>query len=255
MTSSLALKKNIKTNFTAPKNCVLHWDSKIMTDQDKVVFDRLAVLVSVVPGFKEGKPLSVPAILDGTSQSQANKVFEKIEERGLSENISDLCFDTTASNTGWKDGVYVHLENHLKRKLLFLACRHHVFELLEGAAWKSVFGSSMSPDYAEFKQFQEKWPTLKNCKEQFKKLQIKDRKLISLKEETVSFLKMVLSEEKYLLLRGDYRECAEIILTMLGETSRRSSGEFAGKILGHFTKPGGCLQYFTRQRCMLLVSN
>ncbi|GBM87119.1 hypothetical protein AVEN_213352-1 [Araneus ventricosus] len=125
-------------------------------DQEKVVFDRLAVLISGVPGFKEGKPLSVPTVLDGTAQSQANKVFEIVEDWGLSKNIYALCFDTTASNIGWKNGACVQLENHLKRKLLFLACRYHIFELLESAVWKSVFGTSMSPDHTKFKQFQEK---------------------------------------------------------------------------------------------------
>ncbi|GBN26587.1 hypothetical protein AVEN_251418-1 [Araneus ventricosus] len=76
------------------------------------------------------------------------------------------------------------------------------FPVLEGAAWKSVFGTPMTSDHTEFKQFQEKWPTLKSCKEQFKKLQIEDRKQISLKEESVSFHKMVLNEGKNLFLQG-----------------------------------------------------
>ncbi|GBM13114.1 hypothetical protein AVEN_64332-1 [Araneus ventricosus] len=75
--------------------------------------------------------MSVPALLDGTSQSQANKVFEIDEELGLSENISALRFDITASNIEWKNGACVQLENHLRRKLLSLACRKHAFELLE----------------------------------------------------------------------------------------------------------------------------
>ncbi|GBN26628.1 hypothetical protein AVEN_273651-1 [Araneus ventricosus] len=95
-------------------------------------------------------------MLVGTAQTQANKVFEIVEDWGLSENIYALRFDSTASKIGWKKGACVQLENHLKRKLLFLACRHHVFKLFEGAAWKSVFGKSMSPDHTEFKQFEEK---------------------------------------------------------------------------------------------------
>ncbi|GBM13549.1 hypothetical protein AVEN_123968-1 [Araneus ventricosus] len=160
--------------------------------QDKVLSDSFAVLISDIPCFKEGKLLSVPAIQDGISQSQVNKVYEIAEEWGLSENISALCFDTTASSIGWENGANVQLENHLKRKLLFLACKHHDFELHEDTAWKSVFGTSMSSDNTEFKEFQEKLLTVKNCKGQFKKLQIEDCKLRSLKEITVSFLTMVL---------------------------------------------------------------
>ncbi|GBN45244.1 hypothetical protein AVEN_250996-1 [Araneus ventricosus] len=99
-----------------------------MTDQGKVIF---AVLISGVVGFKAGKLFSVPAVLDGTAKSQTNKMFEITEEWGLSENISALRFDTTASEIGWKNGARVQLENHLKRKLLFLACRHHVFKQLK----------------------------------------------------------------------------------------------------------------------------
>ncbi|GBN29301.1 hypothetical protein AVEN_28725-1 [Araneus ventricosus] len=104
-----------------------------MTDQDKVVSDRLPVLICGVSGFKEGKCLIVP---DGTAESETTKMFEIVKDWNLSKNISALCFDTTAFNIGWKNAVWVQLENHLRRKLLFLDCRHHVcvFELLEGKA-------------------------------------------------------------------------------------------------------------------------
>ncbi|GBL52979.1 hypothetical protein AVEN_37552-1 [Araneus ventricosus] len=80
-----------------------------MTDQDNFVFDRLAFLISGVPGFEECKLFSVPAILDGTSL----QVFEIVEDCGLFENISALCFDTTTSNIEWKNCDRVQLENHL----------------------------------------------------------------------------------------------------------------------------------------------
>lgn len=41
-----------------------------------------------------------------------------------------MCFDTTASNTGNQNGACVLLEDKLNRKLLHLACRHHILELL-----------------------------------------------------------------------------------------------------------------------------
>ncbi|GBO11627.1 hypothetical protein AVEN_237824-1, partial [Araneus ventricosus] len=53
-----------------------------------------------VPGFRDGKLLRVPKKLDETEVT--NKVLEIVEEWLLSENIYALCFDTTASNIGWK---------------------------------------------------------------------------------------------------------------------------------------------------------
>ncbi|GBN05589.1 hypothetical protein AVEN_114005-1 [Araneus ventricosus] len=86
-----------------------------MTEQEKVSLDGLPVLISGITGFKEGKLLRILDILDGTSQSQANKVLVIVEDWGLSENISALCFNTTASNIEWKKAACVQLENHLKR--------------------------------------------------------------------------------------------------------------------------------------------
>ncbi|GBL75641.1 hypothetical protein AVEN_154956-1 [Araneus ventricosus] len=76
-----------------------------MTNPEKVVSDRLTVLISGVPGFKEGKLWSFPD--DGTTQSQANKLFEIVEEWKLSENVYALCSDTTVSNIGCKNGACV----------------------------------------------------------------------------------------------------------------------------------------------------
>ncbi|GBN05588.1 hypothetical protein AVEN_114004-1 [Araneus ventricosus] len=86
-----------------------------MTDQEKVDLDGFALLISGTTGFKEGKLFRVPDILDGTSQSQANKVLVIVEDWELSENISALCFNTTVSNIEWKKAACVQLENHLKR--------------------------------------------------------------------------------------------------------------------------------------------
>ncbi|GBN37738.1 hypothetical protein AVEN_155456-1 [Araneus ventricosus] len=49
---------------------------------------------------KEVKLFIVPAVLDGTAESQINNMFEIVEEQRLSENISALCFDTTDLNIG-----------------------------------------------------------------------------------------------------------------------------------------------------------
>ena len=47
-------------------------------------------------------------------------------------------FDTTAVNTGVKNGIVKRLETSLFHPLLELACRHHVYELVCGAVTESV---------------------------------------------------------------------------------------------------------------------
>lgn len=49
-----------------------------------------------------------------------------------------MCFDTTATNTGVQDGTFFLLEKKLNKKLLHLAYRHHVAELVLRAAFESL---------------------------------------------------------------------------------------------------------------------
>lgn len=71
-------------------------------------------------------------------------------------------------------------------------------------------------------------------------LVINDRKLKSLRDEIISFLKLVLSLNKEALLRGDYKECAELMLILLGETLSRRI---------HWLKPGA----FHKARWMAIM--
>ena len=47
----------------------LHWDGKIMTDLNREVKDRLFILISGYPHFKEGKLITGADISDGKGRS------------------------------------------------------------------------------------------------------------------------------------------------------------------------------------------
>ena len=77
--------------------------------------------------------------------------------------LSSKCFRfcikyTTASNTGKDKGAMVRLIRLVKRALLFLACRHHISELLVKNPWEASFGKSPAPDVRMFVKFKEHWP-------------------------------------------------------------------------------------------------
>lgn len=81
------------------------------------------------------------------------------------------------------------MEEMLESLLLFLACRHHVFELHLGAVFKLNMGHFSCPDITLFKNFKEFWPKIDKTKyvpgvsEIFVKRAISDDK-----EEVVSFV-------------------------------------------------------------------
>lgn len=71
-----------------------------------------------------------------------------------------MCFDTTVSNTGRTNGACTLLEAVIGRKLLWLACRHHMFEVLLSEAFGVCLGPSTGPEILFFKRFRVSWSEL-----------------------------------------------------------------------------------------------
>ena len=90
-----------------------------------------------------------------------------------------------------------------------MACRHHVLELVIGAAFKELFGATSGPEVPLFKKFQEIWPTL-----DLSNLILPDipSYLEPEKENLSSFINQRLEGEK--LPRSDYKELLELSKVM-----------------------------------------
>lgn len=73
--------------------------------------------------------LGVPPIPNATEVAQKDGVIELLIKWGVSKDVIGIVFDTTASNTGIRAGCAKLIESALQRAILWLACRHHVYEL------------------------------------------------------------------------------------------------------------------------------
>ena len=71
-----------------------------------------------------------------------------------------IVFDTTSTNSGWRKGVAIHLQQILGKPLLELACRHHIAELFCGASCLTVYGETTSPYEEHFKNVALNWEKL-----------------------------------------------------------------------------------------------
>ena len=130
--------------FQPPKNAVVHFDGKHLTDLSGKFGDRLAVVLSGnTPDCLEGKLLSADLIASSSGDCQANKVVETLEKWGVVDSVKGICMDTTLSNTGKYQGACVLIEKLLDRSLLWLPGRHHISELFVKAAWEKLFGKDM----------------------------------------------------------------------------------------------------------------
>ncbi|CAI6355634.1 unnamed protein product [Macrosiphum euphorbiae] len=126
-----------------------------------------------------------------------------------------MCFDTTSSNTGKNKGSCVLLERKLGKNLFWLACRHHIFELVIGAAFQAVLPSAISgPDNRIFVRFQSYWSEIDQSTYITANptiiLRIADKK----RNDIVSFCQIK-------QVRDDYRELLELSIIFLGKEPTR----------------------------------
>ncbi|KAK2703771.1 hypothetical protein QYM36_017903 [Artemia franciscana] len=193
----------------------IHSSASIRAKFQKKV-DRLPVLVS---GKEVLQLLTVAKLPSGTGEAQASAVFGAIEDWGIPGKIRAMCFDTTSSNTGRISGACVLLEQKLGKELLSLACRHHIMELVIGAAFRVCMGSTSSPEVPLFKRFQDYWRFIDTDKYETGIAADDVARLVDdIKQSTIDFANKHLEQSQP---RDDYKEFLELVLIFLGATPAR----------------------------------
>ena len=208
--------KTIKETFSVKGPLVVHWDGKMMEDlTGKETVDRLPVLVS---GEGVEKLLAVPKIDSGSGQTQAQAVEDCLDDWDIKCRVQALSFDTTASNAGIRQGACELLSQALDRNLLFLACRHHIHELVLGSAYQQALKHpSTGPEIQLFRRFREQWSLVDQS--DFKDSQSDPpmtEAVTPIRSSLLHFFRSCGS-----LLREDYQELAELCIIFLGGSPGR----------------------------------
>ncbi|GBP55007.1 hypothetical protein EVAR_34482_1 [Eumeta japonica] len=123
-----------------------------------------------------------------------------------------MSFDTIASNTGARKGACVLLEEKTGHDLLWLACRHHVFEIMLSKIFTLCFGPSSSPQIPLFKRFCDIRETLP--KEHYDCLNL-DENALQFAKNTLESLTTTLSGENQ--VRDDYEELINLTMIVLNK--------------------------------------
>ena len=211
------------STFVPPLRAVIHFDGKLLEDYSGEFGERLAVIVSGdTPECAQGKLISARKIPDGSGHEIAAEVAKSIRHWGIEKRVYAMCFDTTASNTGWLNGAATKLEIHLNRPLLWIPCRKHIAELFLKASWYAIFDEDMGPNYGGFKEFKHVWTSIN--KNNFKGLQPKPW----IKDKIHSITQICSNALKKGNSRDDYKENLELVLVVLGILPEKFS----------FKKPG-----------------
>ena len=135
---------------------------------------------------------------------EAETVKTMLDTWGIAEKIIACGFDTTSSNKG----CCTVLQQLLGRQILWVACRHHILELVLKAAFTELFGDTVGPEESFFKFMKPSWTTL----------DLTDIRRPTIptpfKADTASLLTFIQHrlkpEQSSLLPRDDYREFPDI---------------------------------------------
>ena len=191
----------------------------------KANVDRLSVGVT---GHNVDKILGIAKLSAGTGEAQAKAVIHLLNFWDIIGDVIGISFDTTASNTGSKNGACVVLEKHIGRNLLYFACRHHVHEIIVAGVFGSLFGPSSGPNIPLFQRFQQYWPKVNQGN--FKPLddiRMKIPLVQELQNEVIAFLKENLHVK---MPRDDYKEIMDLCLLILGKLPDQEEKNYHFKI-------------------------
>lgn len=192
---------------------VLHWDGKLLSNlvQHKMV-ERLPIIVT---NSEVEKLLGVPPLKNSKGTTQANAIYEVLEDWGLSETIKAFCCDTTASNLGMKNGSAILLERLLNKNILFLPCRHHIYELVLRIVFEKKLPITTGPNVPLFKNFKEAWENFDKTKFESGLEDEEVRKLVT-DQDVERITSFVLNVLKNIQPRSDYEEFLQLTLIFLG---------------------------------------
>ena len=145
--------QEIKQHFkdTLPQFGVVHWDGKVTEflgpEGSKYQDVNAVVFTSPLNVFYQF--LGAPVMNDGaTGRNLSESTLRLLGEWGIREvaRILALVFDTTSSNSGYKEGAAKWLEEALG-PVLWNACRHHVYELHVKHPYEALMGATKGKCY------------------------------------------------------------------------------------------------------------
>ncbi|XP_074105392.1 uncharacterized protein LOC141531455 [Cotesia typhae] len=149
------IAKGLNDNFKTHDKYVVHWDGKMLNDLvgSKSV-ERLPVILTA---FGTEQLLGVPKMNSGTADNQTSAILSTLSEWGITNYVKAMCIDTTAVNTGIHNGTCKAIEKTLGRELIWLPCRHHIFEIILRSAFEVYWPVSSGPNVPMFGRFKKSW--------------------------------------------------------------------------------------------------
>ena len=167
----------IKKNFTCSTSSQINFDGKLLPNLEG--FNSVNRLAVVLVQKDDNKILCIARTDDSTGKMEAETVKKALDDWDLSSYIIASSYCTLLQQLLDRQLLWLActllqqlldrrllwlactlLQQLLDRQLLWLACRHHILELVIGAAFRSIFGDTKSPEVTLFKTLKTSWNSL-----------------------------------------------------------------------------------------------
>lgn len=205
-------EKIMQTFSAKDQPLTLHWDTKLLTSISGKKEDRLAI-IATAPDLEQ--IIDMPDIPSGTGLEISSAVYDALLQKNILERTEAFVFDTTSSNTGRFKGAATLLEKAIGRNILFLGCRHHIFEIVLAAVFKEAnVETTTGPEIQIFKRFQKFWPEIKQ--DNFLPGLTHPRISEILGDDCGEILNFAYTRIEESFPRDDYREFLELVIIFLG---------------------------------------
>ena len=179
------------------KGYVLLWDGKMLQIIEYVgTYKEVIIILLAATDKKSDILLQINPVYQkhSTASEQTKIILDTLDKWKIERDlIIGLVLDTTSINTGNCSGVAVSLEQIFGTKLLLLAWRHHVLELLCGAAAFMIYSITKSPNEAVFQVLVNRWSVLDKLNFQVFKAKCRKDKIEI--QNNVEFCRTVLRDD------------------------------------------------------------
>ena len=146
-------KEIIESFVHSDSGYILHYDTKLVNPKGRDTEDRAAVLYSGGV-YKQPHLLAIPKLESSAGKDVEAGVLKELDKYEIPiEDCVGTCYDTTYSNSGYKNGAHFRIEKQVKHPVLEFECRKHVEEVHVTHANKAVFGPTKGPQKAHYKKF------------------------------------------------------------------------------------------------------
>lgn len=146
------------------------------------------------------------------------EILKAIKSNNLEDQVIAVASDTERVNTGELFGIVVYLEGKMKKDLLRLMCRHHIFEVVLKSVFELIFGATSGPCVTTFDILKDYWDDIKS--QQFQYASVDPEMSDQMKVFADGATDILQKHTKH--LRKDYAELNDLALKFLGIRTQKS---------------------------------